>query len=541
MALPTPAQLGLPRKFTAWYPHQEEALERILLSERPYILVDAPTGSGKTLIAAAAAKLLRLRAFYACTTKALQDQFAKDFPYARVLKGRANYHTYNYPHLFPKVSCEDCEGPDPGPCKYCAEKVLDREGEPVLDEDRKEVYRHPCPYRIAKQAALGADMACINTAFLLVEANLVGGFSGWPLGILDEADTLEEQLMGHIELYIPQWFAALFMVNSGPKRRTKEGAWLQWAEGIRQQCLVLEHAVHYTSARQERRAKAIMRKLDDFCHALRVGQLWANCTQKEHDATGPWSFKPVQVSPYAKANLWRHAERWLLLSATFLGSDVFCRDMGLNRAEVEWIVLPSTFPKQRRPVYYAPTQALSRKTTDFAPLVERVVQVCKRVTPVLVHVRSYKLAGKVIGGLEKEGIAYCTYHNAGERRKALDWFKAQGGVLVAPSMERGVDLPYEECRGVVIAKCPFPSLGDKQVSMRLYATAGGKQWYASQTVRTIVQAAGRGMRAADDECEVWILDTQFGRLLATQKRLFPEWFREVLWMVEDGKGPVPLT
>jgi Rad3-related DNA helicase len=121
-----------------------------------------------------------------------------------------------------------------------------------------------------------------------------------------------------------------------------------------------------------------------------------------------------------------------------------------------------------------------------------------------------------------------TYRNAGEREATLERFlTTPDAVLLAPSFERGVDLPEEACEIIIIAKVPYPYLGDKQIAAKLYSK-GGKTWYAVQTIRAIVQMCGRGMRSTDDWCDTYILDAQFKKLWRDHGRLFPQWFREAV-------------
>src|SRR4030095_11554461 len=60
---------------------------------RDVMFLEGPTGVGKTLIAELVRRKLKAKTIYTCTTKALQNQFVKDFEYAQVLKGRVNYLT----------------------------------------------------------------------------------------------------------------------------------------------------------------------------------------------------------------------------------------------------------------------------------------------------------------------------------------------------------------------------------------------------------------------------------------------------------------
>jgi Rad3-related DNA helicase len=100
-------------------------------------------------------------------------------------------------------------------------------------------------------------------------------------------------------------------------------------------------------------------------------------------------------------------------------------------------------------------------------------------------------------------------------------------------MDRGVDLPDDLCKCQVIAKVPYPNLGDKQVSARLHNTKDGKLWYAAETARTIVQMCGRGVRHANDECVVYVLDSSFLRWYAQWQLLLPVWFRQAI-RIERG-------
>jgi sigma54-dependent transcription regulator len=65
----TPSSLGI-AGFDAFRPAQVAALERIAASEARVVMVQAPTGSGKSLIARAAGAVLGMSATYCSTTSA---------------------------------------------------------------------------------------------------------------------------------------------------------------------------------------------------------------------------------------------------------------------------------------------------------------------------------------------------------------------------------------------------------------------------------------------------------------------------------------
>jgi Rad3-related DNA helicase len=58
----------------------------------------------------------------------------------------------------------------------------------------------------------------------------------------------------------------------------------------------------------------------------------------------------------------------------------------------------------------------------------------------------------------------------------------------------------------IIAKVPFPNLGDKYISVKKDLLP---KWYAYQTAKTIVQSYGRSVRNENDYAVTYILDSDF--------------------------------
>lgn len=83
---------------------------------------------------------------------------------------------------------------------------------------------------------------------------------------------------------------------------------------------------------------------------------------------------------------------------------------------------------------------------------------------------------------------------------------------------------------MIVAKAPFPYLGDPQIQKRLHRKAdGGEVWYAMQVAREVVQMTGRGVRHEDDWAVAYVLDGQFvGNVWRNRKGMFPGWWREAV-------------
>ena len=73
-------------------------------------------------------------------------------------------------------------------------------------------------------------------------------------------------------------------------------------------------------------------------------------------------------------------------------------------------------------------------------------------------------------------------------------------------------------------------MGDKQVAARAHSR-GGDLWYAVETIATLMQMTGRGVRSEDDYCVTYVLDEALSArpssnpsLWGKIKKLAPQWW-----------------
>ncbi len=513
------ASVPLPEWVKEIRPHQVDAIQETVeafRSGKKAVYVDAPTGSGKTLIAEIVRRELNDKTLYVCSDKSLMDQFKRDFPYAKLLKGRANYPTLDGKNQ----TAEDCTSNDPtDQCWYC---------NPM----------HECPYRVAKQQAMRAPLAVTNTAFLLAEGNTVGNFSGQPLIVADECDTLEKMLMGYVEFEVSR-SRIRDMGMEEPGKGIHKPTMVKWLD---------EFAVNTYRVMQDttdaKKLRSLGRLFEDTQRIKAELQREID-KQQSDDAQGRWirlyddkngglHYKPVMVDTYGTRNLWRHGHKWLLMSATVISAAEMADSLGMPY-DYHVVNVPMTFPVENRQVIMAPVANVVYKEMHQAiPRLVAAIAAVMRKHPgdrILVHTVSYKLAKDLQDGLRNVDTGgprrIITYSDGQNRERVLAEYKRTPGcVMLAPSMARGIDLPGDLCRVQVIAKVPFLSLGDTQVSRRTHMP-GGDVWYAVQAIRDIVQMTGRAVRSKDDWAVTYIFDAQFSsNLWRKNKMLFPAWWRE---------------
>lgn len=476
------------------------------------VVLDAPTGAGKSLIGEGARRMIAeqlagMKSLYVCHNIDLQQQFIRDFPYARLLKGRANYSTQHGP--WPQITCADCDDPTGQDCSWCEGPAY-------------------CGYRIAKRQALASPLAVVNTAYMLAEANNVDeGVSRRSFIVADECDTLEALLLGYVEFRVSGRMAATLGMRE-PIKGARKPTLIKWLQDF------ATVAGMYQS-NDKKRVEAVKRAGQQ---ATMVAGALAGDAEDENE--GKWIrayddmaaliLQPVLVAPFGVPNLWQHGTRWLAMSGTVVSSDELVTTLGWQ-GDYETITVPMSFPVENRPVIIAGVANVIHKEMDDAyPRLAYAIEKILALHPddrVLVHTVSYKLADELKKRVNTRRPKY-TYANARDKEFAVQQYRArQGAVMFAPSLDRGVDFKDDDCRVQVIAKVPFPNLGDRRTSARMHLP-GGNMWYRVQTVRTVMQMTGRAVRSKDDYATTYILDKQFGSNLydGPGKMLFPKWWRD---------------
>jgi len=228
------------------------AIAKAFVSGKDVVVVEAPTGTGKSPIAAAIARWMidnpkiadigdraarieggedkvQRGAYILTTQKLLQRQYMEDFSehpnYPLVeMRGRSNFKCQHDDN--PQATCEN------GICHTWAETgkpVMLSAGEPPpegADEktagDGRRYYVEEfkinacCRYRRAKAKVLACPLVIHNFAYFLTETNFAGEFKPRDLLVVDEAHNVEAGLMSFVEVVISEMVLNRLKVDMPP-------------------------------------------------------------------------------------------------------------------------------------------------------------------------------------------------------------------------------------------------------------------------------------------------------------------------------------
>ena len=501
-----------------------------------YIILEAGTGTGKSAIATTLAKMYE-SAYILTMTKQLQSQYSNEFDFPLV-KGRGNFACLNS-NLDATCDMGTCKTTPTSSNFFCSFGVAKN---PTLDAELafEDSYggavfyqsSNHCHYWNQKANAINSPITLMNYDYAIVELNYVKHFAPRSLLILDEAHNIENKLMATMEVTLYNRTLEKDINKRISDETLKNGELEDWKmeiDAIRDSYEDID--LKDVTKNKADRIRSTISRLKTLSNNLeKEPKNWVIDAEEAGVV-----FKPLRVHHYAKDNLLKYGDVVIFMSATIPSHKMFSKWLGLNPNEVYHIKVDSPFTKEKRPIILNLAGKMSaNRIKNTAPKTIPILQeILKKHEndKGLIHTHSYKCQQYIVNNLYNSRLIS---HSSKNREQILNFFEKDENplVLVSPSMSEGVDLPYDKCRFQIIYKMPFPYLGDKQVNMRMKRD---KKWYAYKTVMTLMQAYGRGMRAEDDSCYTYIIDSDINMLFKSPmyRSLIPDFFKEAVVRVKN--------
>ena len=507
------------------------------------VLVRAPTGSGKSLLARAIAGCARrdgenapslpTGAYYTTPQVSQLDDVASDelLDDLSVIRGKPNYTCILPGETSTPVNRAPCSRERGFNC-------------PV---------KHRCPYFSDRAIASNQPIAAMTLAYFMQTAGSEV-FGERDVVVIDEAHGLAEwaEMYATIELSpssVPVWESC-----RPPDIETVADV-EPYAErlldtcGRRQEELRGRVELTETEAEERDRLAELTRDLNWFLEDLRdedCPTVWvadqSERGSREDPRGGAVSIKPLDPARYLHHTVWDRGTRFALLSATILDKTAFCRGAGLDPDTVALVDVPHTFPAENRPLYDVTQGKMTYEhREETLPAVARtVVQLMAKHDDEkgLIHAHSYAIADQLRELLEEFGVSgRVRGHDSENRDAALSGWKrsADPDVFISVKMEEALDLAGDLCRWQVLCKAPYPNTNDSRVARRL--EDGQWAWYYRTALRTVMQACGRVVRAPDDYGATYLADSSLLDLFERARTDMPSWFETQVDRIERPALP----
>lgn len=511
-------------------------------SGKRFIILEAGTGVGKSAIGLTIARYITANypetpnsgyqqgAYFLTTQKILQEQYVKDFGGEEGSMCQVMSAT-NYQCKFHRK-------------QNCAESLRQLKLETDKTSKFARTCSFQCTYKEEKRKFMQSTESVTNFSYFLAETFYSGKLVPRSLLVIDEAHNTDTELCGFVEISMSERFAKSALKMEMPDITTQKQAWRWICDEYEPR--LRAHVKHYEDTiekfnladkiKSDFAALAKQYEMLDkhVCKVHRFQELYDeenwifNLAEGEGRGMRKLEFKPVDISGYSDQILFKNGRRVLMMSATILNKEGFCKMLGIKEEDCAFISIPSPFPPENHPIFAYPIAKMSAGTIDQdLPKLAQAVKAILDQHPNdkgIVHCHSYKILNFLKNNVKSSRIIT---HGSEDRIQKLQehMSSSKPTVLLSPSMQEGVDLKDDLSRFQIICKVPYPYLGDKIVKKRMYRWPW---WYPLQTAKSIVQSIGRSVRSQDDHAVSYILDADWNRFYDKSADLFPESFRKSL-------------
>lgn len=521
--------------FSEFRSHQFETITKTINSlkgNKKFVMLDAPTGSGKSAIGITVAKFFK-DSFYLTSSKILQDQLMKDFSCSDIqdLKGRNSYECTAY-ETFPSI-----KSPKPKEYVSCAEGFCKRKGDSKCGFCLPKGEDPLCPYFNQLEKAKNSRICIMNFSSFLFQS-LTDNFSNRELMIIDEAHNTENQILSFVSLILSDVGLDLKI----PEKKTAK-EYHDWA--IKNNLIEIvnskiDEAKEKEKIEEQEAWENTLFKLIRFIESDPTKWVCEYTIPDKKYKIGKVELKPIFADKYAEDCLFKRADKFLLMSATILSSRNMCETLGISPSDVEYIEMPNIFPVKNRPIFFMPTGSMSFSSRDrtMPKMLKRIEEICQtdhKEVKGVIHTNSFFISDYIYDNCSsnlKKRLYYpkSNYNendSSSSREKTLQAFEmSTNGILIGPSWHEGIDLKDDLSRFAIICKVPFPNFtSNKQLEARMKLSP---EYYAYITALKLVQSYGRSVRNEQDWAITYVVDADFERFVLKSGYLLPKWFTEAI-------------
>ncbi len=530
---------------------QIDILNKVEDSLKSYdkIIISAPTGVGKSPIGITIAKHLG-SSFVITAQKQLQDQYSRDYPMLKPVKGQTNYPCLK---IMKRKKIDDrvlamSEGHtcEKGQCN----EGKDETGKPIFCKFKPDIrmvagggsMNDPCEYYQAKFEALTSDHSTWNYHGyfqLMLNRTSYVEYMGKQVIIFDEAHKIEDQILGFVGITITKKQLADCKMNPDKFKLDSIDGILGLLDSMRVSYARLLREMEEDEETNYKKQAEYETELE---RVSRVGSMIESDKENyivndvvREEITGEFSrisVKPIEIAKFVQSFF--QSENQIFMSAT-IDRKSFCQNMGFKESEVDLIEISrSPFEMKNRKIQFdfCGAQGMRCTPNDRKRMISKIDEIldgnpCRGLILTSSKARCDEIENKLSQKNQKR-IRQChTINKGGKTQDAVikEHKKIDDSVLLSSSLWEGVDLVDEMSRFQIIAKVPYPDLNDKRNSIKRQRHP---LWFDSQAVMKTLQGCGRSIRNESDWAHTYVLDSAFWQLLQRTHAIIPSAYHDVL-------------
>ena len=495
--------------------------------------------------------------FTVTATKHLQDQYIKDIPFLKPVKGKQNFPCLKL-MSFEKVkntrkamrwglTCDKGQ---------CQERVH-KNGKEVIEVCKfkptiKQVEENTqdsqsCHYYLQKYEALVSKHSLWNypAFFQIMKFNkkLFEDYLDRKVSIFDEAHKIEDQIIQFVGFDIFSGHVDECNLNPDRYDFTDLDSMIQLTDDI---------AYSYAKKIKDIKESTAFQNNSDYELITRLERRYDKAAQAKIDIISDKdnfvvndpvldfngnfrtiSIKPIDVSKFA--NTFFETDYQIFMSAT-IDKPSFCENMGLEEDDVAFVdSQKSPFPIEHRKIDLLNIRRLSYGSTEEDEL--EVIKTIDRILDEhsnergLILTSSVPRCQKILRYLSTKNtkrIRIC--HSRNNDGKTQDEVISEhandpNGVLLSSSLWEGVDLKDDLSRFQIIAKVPYPNYKEKRTKAKMDKFP---MWYTSKTLTKLLQGFGRSIRSENDWANTYVLDTAVNNVFFKAQQMIPKAYYDVL-------------
>ena len=511
---------------------------------------------GKSLVGATVSRYFD-SSFTITASKHLQDQYIKDIPFLKPVKGKQNFACLK---MMESEKINNAKKAmswgltcDKGQCQ----EKINKNGKEVTEVCKfkptiKQVEENTqqaesCYYYLQKYDALVSKHSLWNyhAFFQIMKFNkkLFEDYLNRKVSIFDEAHKIEDQIMQFIGFDIFSGQVDECNLNATKYDFTDLDSMIQLIDDI---------AYSYAKKIKDIKESDSYQNEPDYESVTRLERRYDRAAQAKidiltdkdnfvvndpvKDLNGNFrtlSVKPIDVSTFAKSFF--TTEYQIFMSAT-IDKFSFCENMGLEQDDIAFIDTPkSPFPIEHRIIELLNIKRLSYGSTedDELEVIKAIDRIMDRHSGErgLILTSSVPRCQKILRYLSPKNtsrIRIChSYNKDGKTQDEIISEHATDptGVLLSSSLWEGVDLKDDLSRFQIIAKVPYPNYKEKRTKAKMDKFP---LWYTAQTLTKLLQGFGRSIRSQDDWAKTYVLDTAVNNVFFKAQKMIPRAYHDVL-------------